>query len=101
MTMTYLGAALIDPISALYEFQPPKKGYTQPSFLFPQISQNFGWFVCGHVNAKNRLGAYVGRVPFYVLFKNGQIATSLVGKITNNEYGLNFHNAAIYQVCKG
>ena len=99
LTMGHIGGRLIDPLSAVYEFQPPKKGYTRPTFLFPQIPQHFGWLVCGHVNAKNRLGGYVGRVPFYVLFRNGQIVSALVGKITDNEYGLNFQNSYIYQVC--
>ena len=100
LTMTHIGAKLIDPLSALYEFQPPKKEYvfkarqgeTQPSPVF-------GWLVCGNVNAKNRMGGYVGRVPFYAMFKNGQIVASLMGKPSTNAFQLNIFSEAIIKTC--
>ncbi|MBG53096.1 MAG: hypothetical protein CML99_11875 [Rhodobiaceae bacterium] len=54
---------LIDPTSPLYSFRNPVQGYTNDSPLYGTQLQ-FGWIVCGAVNAKNRLGAYVGREPF-------------------------------------
>lgn len=63
---------LIDPTSPLYSFRNPVQGYTNDSPLYGTQLQ-FGWIVCGAVNAKNRLGAYVGREPFFTLFKDGSM----------------------------
>jgi len=63
---------LIDPTSPLYSFRNPVQGYTKDSPLYGTQLQ-FGWIVCGTVNAKNRLGGYVGREPFFTLFKDGRM----------------------------
>ena len=63
---------LIDPTSPLYSFRNPVQGYTNDSPLYGTQLQ-FGWIVCGAVNAKNRLGAYVGREPFFTLFRDGSM----------------------------
>jgi len=63
---------LIDPTSPLYSFRNPVQGYTKDSPLYGTQLQ-FGWIVCGAVNAKNRLGGYVGREPFFTLFKDGNM----------------------------
>lgn len=89
---------LIDPTSPLYEFDSPRKGYTKESPMFG-THQKFGWRVCGTVNSKNRFGGYVGSVPFFFLFRDGQVTEALVGKITNNRYGINLHNSAIGEAC--
>ena len=65
-----IGQQLIDPTAPLYEFSTPTKGYTRNAPMFG-TQQAFGWRVCGTVNSKNRFGGYVGRVPFFVLFRNG------------------------------
>ena len=44
------------------------------------ISTPFGGLVCGYVNAKNRLGGYTGRHPFYAIFSQVGVLTKL------NEY---------------
>ena len=62
--------------------------------------QRFGWRVCGTVNSKKRFGGYVGRVPFFVLFRDGRIVESLVGKITDNRYSINLINSAIDEACQ-
>ena len=63
---------LIDPTSPLYSFRDPVQGYTKDSPLYGTQLQ-FGWIVCGTVNGKNRMGAYVGREPFFTLFKEGRL----------------------------
>ena len=89
---------LIDPTSPIYRFGSPMKGYTKGSSIYG-TQQTFGWRVCGTVNSKNRFGGYVGKVPFFVLFRDGHIAKMVVGKITSNEYGINLHNSAINEAC--
>jgi hypothetical protein len=89
---------LIDPSSPLYEFGEPIKGYTMASPIFG-TEQTFGWQVCGTVNGKNRFGGYVGRVPFFVLFRDGAIVTRIVGEIPDNEYGISVKNTGISQAC--
>lgn len=63
---------LIDPTSPLYSFRNPTQGHTNDSPLYGTQLQ-FGWIVCGTVNGKNRMGAYVGREPFFTLFKEGRM----------------------------
>jgi len=64
---------LIDPTSPLYSFRNPVQGFTQENAFYGTQLQ-FGWIVCGTVNGKNRMGAYVGREPFFTLFKDGRMA---------------------------
>ena len=66
-----IGKSLIDPYSAQYEIGEPAKGYTIGNSLYktPQ-----GWLpVCGTVNARNRFGGYVGRAPFFTLFRDRNV----------------------------
>ena len=93
-----IGEMLIDPTSPIFEFDTPRRGYTKTSPMFG-TQETFGWRVCGTVNSKNRYGGYVGKVPYFVLFKDGQIVELLVGKITDNPYGLNLSNSAIVGAC--
>jgi len=90
---------LIDPTSPLYEFEQPAKGYTKKSSMF-NTSENFGWRVCGTVNSKNRFGGYAGRVPFFVLFRHGQIVATLVGNSSAGGNTLDLQNAAIIGACR-
>lgn len=87
-----IGTQLLDPYSAQYEFSQPSKGYTKASPLFG-TSQVFGYKVCGTVNAKNRMGGYVGRVPFFTLFRNGVLVTKLVGEAGGGLMNVNIENA--------
>ncbi len=65
---------LFDPYSAVYQFIPPSQGW------FSQYSAiQFGWRVCGTVNAKNRFGAYVSAMPFYFLFNHGRAVKTIFG----------------------
>ena len=60
---------LFDPYSAVYTFCKPVKAWHR-------VKNEFGWVVCGSVNGKNRLGAYVGVDPFYFMIKNNQVVVS-------------------------
>lgn len=62
--------SLFDPYSAVYAFTlTPVRGYAGNSVDGAKI----GWVVCGTVNAKNRLGGYVGAKPFVVVISNGAV----------------------------
>lgn len=63
---------LIDPTSPLYTFGTPVRGYTQENPIYGSKLE-FGWIVCGTVNAKNRMGGYAGRETFFTLFKNDEL----------------------------
>lgn len=69
---------LIDPTSPLYSFRNPAQGYTQENAFYGTQLQ-FGWIICGTVNAKNRYGAYVGREPFFTLFSEGKMVFAYEG----------------------
>jgi len=56
---------LLDPYSAMFTFTRPKKGWNGMG-----SEPIYGWFLCGTVNAKNRLGGYVGAQPFYAMIRN-------------------------------
>jgi len=79
---------LFDPMSAVYQFEMPSKGYVKGN-IFYGTSLTFGWKVCGKINAKNRLGGYVGYAPFFVLFKDGKIAYLFMGEpFGSDKYGI-------------
>lgn len=62
--------SLFDPYSAVFSFtRTPTKGYGGS----PVAGAKIGWIVCGTVNAKNRMGGYVGTKPFVVVISNGAV----------------------------
>lgn len=62
--------SLFDPYSAVFNFtRLPTKGYGGS----PIDGAKIGWLVCGTVNAKNRMGGYVGVKPFFVVISNGAV----------------------------
>jgi len=87
-----IGNKLIDPYSAYYNIRYPKKGHTKKSLIF-NTKESFGWVVCGTVNSKNRLGGYVGDIPFFTLFKNGEIETLIMGKVNSTIINSSIENA--------
>ncbi len=71
---TYMGNILFDPYSAVYEnWRGPSRGYSGGNF----IETKFGYRVCVDINAKNRLGGYVGRKHYYFLIKNRVVVRDL------------------------
>lgn len=59
----YFKQSLYDPYSAQYEFTAPVNSY-----LVQWGEPHHGWFMCGTVNAKNRMGGYVGAQNFWAFF---------------------------------
>lgn len=71
----YLSRMLIDPYSARYTFDvEPMQGWYRVAGEF-----RYGYYVCGTVNAKNRLGAYVGAKSFYAFLRDGRVMAAQIG----------------------
>jgi hypothetical protein len=60
---------LRDPYSAVWTFEPPRKGYYNPPFGKPTP----GWIVAMTVNARNGFGGYVGEQPNRFFFYGGKM----------------------------
>ena len=60
---------LFDPYSATFEFphQPVQ------AWLVPMGNLNYGWAVVCLINAKNRMGGYVGFQEHQFLLRDGQV----------------------------
>lgn len=72
---------LYDPYSAQYMFQgtPEKKYLSRP---LQDVIYGWGGFVL--INAKNRMGGYVGATRFYYLIKNGHLVVCENAMMVNN-----------------
>lgn len=68
--------SLIDPESARIEWPFTLIGGT---LTLPNKPPASGWYTCGWVNAKNRMGGYVGRSRFLIMFQQGQPTIVEVG----------------------
>jgi len=64
---------LFDPYSAQYHFQgsPQQRFLSRPPIRGGGVT--YGWGGTVLVNAKNRMGAYVGAQPHYYLIRYGQL----------------------------
>lgn len=61
---------LFDPYTAVYsDWRGPTSGYSGGNF----IQTAFGWRVCVNINAKNKMGGYVGKKLHYFLINNDRI----------------------------
>lgn len=69
----YFGRLLFDPYSAHYNISEPYQGYSSRAPIAGGGPDKFGYFVNVGVNAKNRLGGYVGEVQYRLLIRNGQV----------------------------
>jgi hypothetical protein len=66
---TYMPRILLDPYSAVFShWRGPSRGYA-----YDQNGSYFGYRVCVEVNAKNRMGGYVGSQPYFFLLNNGRV----------------------------
>lgn len=83
--------SLIDPTSPLFKIKEPFTGYKMVTRTIP----HYGWFVCGYVNAKNRMGGYTGDKPFYAFFREGNLIGISMGEDTDFSY----MNGDINNVC--
>ncbi len=62
---------LLDPHSAVYEFEPPYKGYVFRGILLG--GNHFGWVVKARINAKNAYGGYAGFKNYTFLIKYDKV----------------------------
>lgn len=69
----YFESVLIDSESARYKFSQPVKAYENEGLLAGGEVLWLGYLIETKVNAKNRLGGYVGYQPYVVLFKGNDI----------------------------
>jgi hypothetical protein len=65
----YFKFKLYDPTSALWDFSIPKTGWRSSTLQSPI----YGWRVFTRINAKNRLGAYVGWDTYVFLLRGDEI----------------------------
>jgi hypothetical protein len=71
---TYMENLLFDPYSAVYSnWQGPAQGYSGGRL----IQTAYGYRVCVDINAKNRMGGYVGKKRQYFLINNGRVVQDL------------------------
>ncbi len=59
---------LFDPYTAVYTFDGVESGWGR---WLNKIT--YGWWCCGTINAKNRMGGYVGTKRFAFLFRDNQM----------------------------
>jgi len=77
MTEQAIRTRLIDPESARIEWP---YGFAGGSLKAMLGKRRAGWFTCGLVNAKNRMGGYTGQSYFEVLIHNGVIEFLDIGE---------------------
>ena len=81
----YFAGSLFDAEAARYQFPLPP---TQGSFLTGE-GREFGWFMCGRINGKNRMGGYTGYKTFFAYFSTTQADKVVDGTIADtDEYGI-------------
>ena len=78
----YFNDVLFDPYSAVYEFREPRL-YWYKDIPLMGGAMYPGYLVSVKVNAKNRMGGYVGKHEYHFIFKNNQIT-----KVLDDEYML-------------
>lgn len=69
---------LIDPDSA--KFQWPS-GYEIGAYKPFMGKYVYGYFTCGYVNSRNRMGGYVGRTPFVIVEDFGTVLLADMGAL--------------------
>ncbi len=71
---SYMGNLLFDPYSAVYSnWRGPAQGYSGGRF----VQTAFGYRVCVDINAKNRMGGFVGNKRHYFVIHNDRIVQQL------------------------
>jgi hypothetical protein len=74
--------SLIDGESAVYQVNPRAfKIYSYNPFKpeHPYLSK-YGWLIEGKLNAKNKFGGYTGWKDFYLIYRNGGVIESEMGR---------------------
>ena len=70
----YFEVRLFDPYTANYKFSKPIKGYTRKAPVVGGGIHEFGYVVIVWINAKNRMGGYVGIKRYPMFIKNGVVS---------------------------
>lgn len=74
----YYNGALFDPFSAHYRFpDKPIKGYERAAPVAGGKPTRFGYVVTACVNAKNRMGGYVGEKCERLLIRNDAVVAQI------------------------
>lgn len=71
-----LRASLIDPDSAKIEWPYVARSGTLKALVGKRRS---GFFTCGIVNAKNRMGGYTGAEPFLIMIRDDEVVSLSIG----------------------
>ncbi|MBC8549812.1 MAG: hypothetical protein ISR69_13455 [Gammaproteobacteria bacterium] len=74
--------ALIDGESAVYQVNPRAiKIYSYNPFGPEKLNlAKYGWLIDGKLNAKNKFGGYTGWKDFYLIYRNGEVVESEMGR---------------------
>lgn len=84
---TFFQDRLIDPESARFSYRNrPKKEYMKETGIFGDHTLRTGWTFIVAVNAKNRLGGYVGAEDYEFLIKDGVIVGCRHGALPSWEW---------------
>lgn len=75
-TEAAIKSTMFDPDSAQFQWD---YGFTGGYWKPVLQGKKWGWWTCGRVNGRNRLGGYVGFQAFAVVMRNGQIVHYQVG----------------------
>jgi hypothetical protein len=75
---------LIDPESARFRFGTPIRGYINQGLVHGGRIAAIGHIIPVEVNARNRMGGYVGFVPFWCAYSAGLVVTCERGNYQNN-----------------
>lgn len=101
---SFVEKALLGVRHPAYEYRAPVKGHTNTHWL-AGVRKTYGWVVCGYAYESQRLASYAteaGPVPFFVIFREGQIAEKLVGHNTHDDVVPPRRlNDIVRKVCKG
>ena len=83
----YFERSLFDPEAARYRLPlPPTRG---SRLALLKADREFGWFMCGEINGKNRMGGYTGYKTFFVYFSPTVPDTVVDGAIADiDNYGI-------------
>jgi hypothetical protein len=83
MTETLIKGTMFDPDSAQFQWDYGfVGGYWKPVLQ----GKRYGWWTCGRVNGRNRMGGYVGFRAFAVVIRNGQIVHSQASEGGNYDF---------------
>ncbi len=76
-------STLVNPVGLIVECGNPRNGWLkvakEPNSSFPGAHGYkviYGWYVCGFLNAQNRMGGYSGRELYFAFFQDGELVAS-------------------------